>query len=101
MKSTNIPYEQRILGQYYYCSNRTYEHIFQVDELDGSDFPHIRRAFNKDWDEKVNTYCSFKRDWIAGSDIIMRLATAEEIQFLKSLDEDKLLIQTTPQYEIF
>ena len=78
MTSTNIPYEQRQLGQFYYCQSSQEEHhyIFQCDNLEGDKFPSLHNIVGQDWgNQSIDTYSSFKSDWESGKDRILRLAT--------------------------
>lgn len=103
MTSTNIPYKERQLGQFYYCQSSSgfREYIFQCNDIEGSDFPCINRRERENWNDEVGNYGWFKQDWKCGTDRILRLATPEEITLIKSKDTERLLINTILEYEIY
>lgn len=99
-----IPYEERQLGQFYYClgprTDITHEYIFQCNDLEGSMFPSIHRLNVGSWCV-VEKSSYFKSDWEKGTDQEMRLATPEEIALIKELDEHGLLMDTPEIYSIY
>jgi len=97
-----IPYEQRQLGQFYYClsNNPKHRYIFQCDDVEGDRFPRIHSVNMGDWDTVLRN-SNFKADWKNNADKELRLTTPEEVALIKEKDIEGLLIPFIYSPEIY